>query len=71
MLFASAITNAMTRVYVLQAFATAWAGGISCGPDCYVGVDDAAESIGSVVATASASAYSYVCAGAFCALLVT
>ena len=60
----------MTRGSVLQAFAFAWADAISCGPDCYVEVDDAAQSIGTVVATASASAYSYVCAGAFCALMV-
>ena len=48
----------------VQAFATAWAGAISCGPDCYVGVDDASKSIGHVLATASASAFSAVCAGA-------
>ena len=48
----------------MQAFATAWAGAISCGPDCYVNVDSAASAIGEVTATAATSAYSAVCAGA-------
>ena len=54
----------MLSVASIQAFVSAWAGAISCGTECNVNIDDASESIGHVLATASASAYSAVCAGA-------
>lgn len=57
-------------VFGVQAFATAWAGAISCGPDCYVNDVSAASAIGEVSATAVASAYSALCDGASARSLV-
>ena len=58
--------QALTSDCAMQAFASSWADAVSCD-NCYVDVDAATESIGSVLVTAATSAYCHVCAGAFSA----
>ena len=49
----------------MQAFAEAWASGLTCSDYCYVNVEVAAASVGEVLVTAASEAYATACAGAF------
>lgn len=49
----------------LQAFATAWAGGITCDDSCTVEADAATSTIETILVNAASSAYTSFCASAF------